>query len=115
MFFMVSIQASAQFNFDVETVEALIRDHKNVRSVLIARNSVEQANLILHQYSRKAVEDHYQLNVELDKFTRLFDMIDIIVSGTSTVSIRMCQRGWKTTGSCSKPILRGWPCVGTSS
>ena len=40
MFFMVSIQASAQFNFDVETVEALIRDHKNVRSVLIARNSV---------------------------------------------------------------------------
>ena len=85
MFFMVSIQASAQFNFDVETVEALIRDHKNVRSVLIARNSVEQANLILHQYSRKAVEDHYQLNVELDKFTRLFDMIDIIVSGTSTV------------------------------
>ena len=99
MFFMVSIQASAQFNFDVETVEALIRDHKNVRSVLIARHSVEQANLILnaghdtskqadlilHQYSRKAVEDHYQLNVELDKVTRLFDMIDIIVSGTSTV------------------------------
>ena len=60
----------AQFNFDVETVEALIRDHKRIRSVLMVRDGIEQANEVLHQYSKKAVENHYEVNVSLDEFTR---------------------------------------------
>ena len=34
----------AQYNFDFETVEALIRDHKRIRSVLMVRDGIEQAN-----------------------------------------------------------------------
>ena len=30
----------AQFNFDFETVEALIRDHKRIRSVLMVRDGI---------------------------------------------------------------------------
>ena len=69
----------AQFNFDVETVEALIRDHKRIRSVLMVPNEV------LHQYSKKAVENHYEVNVSLDEFTRLFDVLDLIANSTTTV------------------------------
>lgn len=75
----------AQFNFDVETVEALIRDHKRIRSVLMARDGIEQANEVLHQYSKKAVENHYEVNVSLDEFTRLFDVLDLIANSTTTV------------------------------
>jgi len=77
--------ARAQYDFDVETVEAMIRDHKRIRSVLMARDGVEQANALLHQYSKKAADEHYEINLELDKFTRLFDVIDVIVTGTATV------------------------------
>ena len=75
----------AQYNFDVETVEALIRDHKRIRSVLMVRDGIEQANEVLHQYSKKAVENHYEVNVSLDEFTRLFDVLDLIANSATTV------------------------------
>ena len=75
----------AQFNFDVESVEALIRDHKRIRSVLMVRDGIEHANQVLHQYSKKAVENHYEVNVNLDEFTRLFDVLDLIANSTTTV------------------------------
>ena len=75
----------AQFNFDVESVEALIRDHKRIRSVLMVRDGIEHANQVLHQYSKKAVENHYEVNVNLDEFTRLFDVLDLIANSTTAV------------------------------
>ncbi len=75
----------AQFNFDVESVEALIRDHKRIRSVLMVRDGIEHANQVLHQYSKKAVENHYEVSVNLDEFTRLFDVLDLIANSTTTV------------------------------
>ena len=70
----------AQYNFDFETVEALIRDHKRIRSVLMVRDGIEHANEVLHQYSKKSVENHYEVNVDLDEFTRLFDVLDLMAS-----------------------------------
>jgi len=75
----------AQLGFDVGTVEAMIADHKRIRSVLIARSGVEQANKILHDASKDANVDYKELNVNLDKYTRCFDVIDLILQGTSTV------------------------------
>ena len=75
----------AQYNFDFETVEALIRDHKRIRSVLMVRDGIEQANEVLHQYSKKSVENHYEINVDLDEFTRLFDVLDLMASSATTV------------------------------
>jgi len=69
----------------VETVEALIRDHKRIRSVLMVRDGIEHANEVLHQYSKKSVENHYEVNVNLDEFTRLFDVLDLIAHSTTTV------------------------------
>lgn len=77
--------ACAQWAFDVGTVEAMIADHKRLRSVLIARSTVEQANQLLHDASKDANIGYKELNVELDKYTRCFDLIDLILQGTSTV------------------------------
>jgi len=78
-------EVRAQYNFDVETVEAMIRDHKRIRSVLVIRDGVEQANAVLHQYSKKAAETHYEVNLNLDDFIRLFEVLDVIVNSTTTV------------------------------
>ena len=75
----------AQWNFDISTVKAMVDDHKRIRSVLIARSTVEQANKVLHDASKDANVEYKAINVDLDKYTRCFDLIDLILQGTSTV------------------------------
>ena len=77
--------ARAQWSFDFLSVEALIDDHKRVRSVLLARSGIEQANELLHQYSSEANVEYDSLNVKLDKYTKCFDVIDLIYNGGVTV------------------------------
>ena len=60
----------AQWGFDVTSVEAYIADHKNQRSLLLARATLEQSNNLLHEYSAKAAEDYKVLNFDLDKIGR---------------------------------------------
>ena len=75
----------AQFGFDFLSVEALIRDHRTIDSVLATRSGVEYANQLLHQYSKEATVDYDSLNVKLDKYTKCFDIIDIIYNSGMTV------------------------------
>ena len=70
--------AMAQWSFDVPSIEAYIADHKDQRSLLIARSALEQANTLLHGYSRDANVTYKEINVELDKYTRAFDVIDVM-------------------------------------
>lgn len=70
--------ARAQWNFDFTTVEALIENHRGVSSKLLARSGLEQANQLLHDYAQAAAVDYDSLNVKLDKYTKCFDLIDII-------------------------------------
>ena len=70
--------AMAQFSFDVPTIEAYIYDHKTQRSLLLARATLEQSNALLHDYSRDASVEFKEINVDLDKYTRAFDVIDIL-------------------------------------
>ena len=70
--------AHAQWSFDVPSIEAYINDHKEQRSLLIARSTLEQSNALLHDYSKDANIDFKEINVELDKYTRAFDVIDVL-------------------------------------
>ncbi len=77
-------KAKAQWSFDVGTVEAYIADHKNQRILLLARATLEQSNKILHGYSADAAKDYKELNFDLDKYTRAFDIIDLLYQSLRT-------------------------------
>lgn len=68
----------AQLIFDIPSVEAYINDHKQQRSLLLARSTLEYSNRLLHEYSRKEVGEYKELNVDLDRYTRAFDVIDVM-------------------------------------
>ncbi len=74
----------AQWSFDVASVEAYIADHKKQRSLLLARATLEQSNNLLHEYSAEAAEDYKVLNFDLDKYTRAFDVIDVLYRSLRT-------------------------------
>ena len=76
--------AHAQWNFDIGSVEAYIADHKNQKSILLARSTLEMSNQLLHEYSADATDEYKELNFDLDKYTRAFDIIDIIYQSTRT-------------------------------
>ncbi len=86
----VPVEVRGQFiDFDFLTVEALISNHKDVRSELLARSGVEQANELLHKYSKEISVDYDSLNVKLDKYTKCFDIIDVIYkSGVTVLNVR---------------------------
>ena len=79
-----SLEMSAQWNLDIVSVEAYINDHKQQRSLLLARSTLELSNQLLHEYSSEAAVDFKELNVDLDKYTRAFDVIDILYQSLRT-------------------------------
>lgn len=76
--------AQAQWTFDIVSVEAYINDHKKQRSLLLARSTLEYSNQLLHEYSRKEVGKYKDLNVDLDRYTRAFDVIDVMYQSLRT-------------------------------
>ena len=76
--------ACAQFGFDVTSVEAYIHDHKQQRSLLLVRSTLEASNKLLHEYSKDANIDYKDINLQLDKYTRAFDVIDILYQSLRT-------------------------------
>lgn len=75
----------AQWTFDVVSVEAYINDHKKQRSLLLARSTLEYSNQLLHEYSGDETVKYKELNVDLDKYTRAFDVIDVMYQSLRTV------------------------------
>lgn len=71
----ISVQAQ---NYDYGSVEAYINDHKQQRSLLMARATLEYGNQLLHEESAESAVDYKEVNFDLDKYTRAFDIIDII-------------------------------------
>ena len=78
LFVMVPQMTNAQWAFDFVSVEAYINDHKKQRSLLLARSTLELSNQLLHEYSSDATVEYKTLNVDLDKYTRAFDVIDVL-------------------------------------
>lgn len=77
--------AKAQWTFDIVSVEAYINDHKKQRSLLLARSTLEYSNKLLHEYSSKEVGGYKELNIDLDRYTRAFDVIDVMYQSLRTV------------------------------
>ena len=78
------LKMMAQWGFDVVSVEAYINDHKKQRSLLLARSTLEYSNKILHQYSSEQTSNYKEINIELDKYTRAFDVIDVLYQSLRT-------------------------------
>lgn len=84
LFIMVPQMTKAQWAFDFVSVEAYINDHKKQRSLLLARSTLELSNQLLHEYSSDATVEYKTLNVDLDKYTRAFDVIDVLYQSLRT-------------------------------
>lgn len=84
LFVMVPQMTKAQWAFDFVSVEAYINDHKKLRSLLLARSTLELSNQLLHEYSSDATVEYKTLNVDLDKYTRAFDVIDVLYQSLRT-------------------------------
>lgn len=72
-------------SFDVLSIEAFIQEHKSIRSELLIRAGVEEANEVLHQNSKAQCVDYDSLNVKLDRYTKCFEVIDEIYQGAVTI------------------------------
>lgn len=81
---LLPIKGMAQWTFDVVSVEAYINDHKKQRSLLLARSTLETSNKLLHDYSKTEVVKYKELNTDLDKYTRAFDVIDVMYQSLRT-------------------------------
>lgn len=68
----------AQYGFDVVSVEAYINDHKQQRSLLLVRSTLEASNKLLHDYTSDANINYKDINAQLDRYTHAFDVIDIL-------------------------------------
>lgn len=84
MVLLAPIKAFAQWGFDVVSIEAYIEDHKQQRSLLLARSTLEYSNQLLHQYSSEEATNYKEINIELDKYTRAFDVIDVLFQSLRT-------------------------------
>ena len=84
LFMMVPQMTKAQWAFDFVSVEAYINDHKKQRSLLLARSTLELSNQLLHEYSSDTTVEYKTLNVDLDKYTRAFDVIDVLYQSLRT-------------------------------
>lgn len=62
-------------------IEALYLNHKTIHSRLLARTAIEETNELLHTLVKDNTEKYTQINVDLDKYSRMFDWIDLLVNG----------------------------------
>lgn len=81
---MLDTHVKAQWNFDIPVVESYINDHKQQRSLLLARSTLELSNQLLHEYSSDAAVGYKELNIDFDKYTRAFDVIDVLYQSLRT-------------------------------
>ena len=85
MVVMFPKSATAQvFPRDIPRMEAYIYDHKQQRSLLLTRSTLETSNALLHKASKVTNREYRDINIELDKYTRAFDIIDLVYNTVST-------------------------------
>ena len=68
---------------DYGTLEAMIKDHKKIRGPIQQRAALEKVNQELHDNSKKKVLDYKDVNDQLDKYTRCFEILDIVYNSLS--------------------------------
>ncbi|MBR0262890.1 MAG: hypothetical protein IJQ60_03295 [Prevotella sp.] len=84
LFVLFPTVSKAQYGFDVPSVEAYINDHKQQRSLLLVRSTLEASNKLLHDYTSDANIGFKDINAQLDRYTRAFDVIDVLYQSLRT-------------------------------
>ncbi len=69
---------------DPASLEAMIHNHKTIKAMLELRSLAEEGVVTYHRKSMKTMEDHAAVNKRLDKYTKCFDIIDLILNSTAT-------------------------------
>lgn len=93
-------KSHAQFGInDMPSMEAMISNHKAVRTALDIRMIAELGVEQVHEGSQKSIEEYQESSKRLDKYKRCFDIIDLILNGTATAF-----HGVRTYQSCSSNI-----------
>ena len=60
---LLTSAAKAQVGFDAVSIEAYIKDHKQQRSLLLVRSTLEASNKLLHELQRRCqhwIQGHQQ-------------------------------------------------------
>ena len=73
------------WGFDVASVEALIDDHKVIRDSMKNRIAIEAGVYLLQNWTNDTIKGYKKTCDLLDKYDRSFDILDLVLSGTSTV------------------------------
>ena len=84
LFVLFPTVSKAQYGFDVPSVEAYINDHKQQRSLLLVRSTLEASNKLLHDYTSDANIGFKDINAQLDRYTRAFDVIVVLYQSLRT-------------------------------
>lgn len=73
---MLPIRGFAQFGItDPASLEAMIGNHKKVRTILEIRAATEIGVYNMHKSSNEVVQDYEKMHNQLDRYKRYFDMI----------------------------------------
>lgn len=74
----------AQLSIDALSLEAMVSNHKTVRTALGIRAALELGVLEAHENFQGSVGDYQKTSKQLDRYKRCFDIIDLILNGTAT-------------------------------
>lgn len=69
---------------DALSIAALNIDGEKIPSALLARATVENINLALHSACKEANIEYHDINIQLDKYTRFFNVVDIAIETLQT-------------------------------
>lgn len=78
------VQAQNTGKYDYSSIEASINGHKRLRVELLTRSSLELGLEALHKDTKKAAESFEAVSDSLDKYSKCFDIIEVLYSGAST-------------------------------
>ena len=82
---LLSMNVCFIYGQDAASYAALENDYKKLKRVLETRAAIEHANELLHKYSKEATVEYKNINESLDKWTKCFDVIDVIFNSGMTV------------------------------
>ena len=85
IFFHYSQLSAMGWNFDILSVEAVIKESKSAGSMNLSRAAIEVYNRGLHKESNEKAIDYEKIEKRLDKYQRSMDFIDGLYTRASTV------------------------------
>lgn len=81
----ISPACAQEIEEDLVSVEAYVSFHKKVSTVLLTRSALEELASITHDHTQSSACDYKDVNVQLDKYDKCFDVLDALLRTSATV------------------------------